>query len=80
MPRIGPSEHHHAAVCKLDAAGLLDLLRLIGMHVHDIAAHLPRVAQIVREVWSGRTDRYSEQRAADDRTPRSKVEMYHIGG
>ena len=36
---------------------------------------------IIRGVWSGREDRYSEIRTMfTDDAPRKKVEMYHIGG
>lgn len=37
------------------------------------------LAGLVRTVWSGRDDRYSELRADRDRSE-SKVEMYYIGG
>ncbi|MEB2289109.1 MAG: GTP 3',8-cyclase MoaA [Anaerolineae bacterium] len=37
------------------------------------------LAALVSGVWRARTDRYSEMRASV-RTPREKVEMYHIGG
>lgn len=35
--------------------------------------------QIVRDIWTQRTDRYSEERT-ELSEPREKVEMYHIGG
>ncbi len=40
------------------------------------------VADIIREVWSGRKDRYSEERLSNTKElkNRSKVEMSHIGG
>lgn len=40
------------------------------------------LAAMIAGVWSGRTDRYSELRAAlrESRTAQSKVEMYYIGG
>ena len=38
------------------------------------------IEQLVRQVWRGRADRYSELRAALTRPRRRKVEMYHIGG
>jgi cyclic pyranopterin phosphate synthase len=36
--------------------------------------------QIVRQVWVGRADRYSEDRTALTKPRSDKVEMYHIGG
>jgi cyclic pyranopterin phosphate synthase len=40
------------------------------------------IASLVRQVWSGRTDRYSELRATLRAAPAAepKVEMYYIGG
>ncbi len=40
------------------------------------------IASLVRQVWTGRTDRYSELRATLRTAPASspKVEMYYIGG
>ena len=38
------------------------------------------IEQIVRGIWSGRDDRYSEIRTMFTDEPRKKVEMYHIGG
>jgi hypothetical protein len=40
------------------------------------------LAQIIRQVWSGREDRYSELRAnlRDASGDHTKVEMYYIGG
>ena len=38
------------------------------------------IEEIVRGVWSGRDDRYSEIRTMFTDEPRQKVEMYHIGG
>lgn len=35
--------------------------------------------QIIRDIWTQRTDRYSEERT-ELSEPREKVEMYHIGG
>ncbi|NND01204.1 MAG: GTP 3',8-cyclase MoaA [Acidimicrobiia bacterium] len=39
----------------------------------------PRLAEVVAEVWSARTDRYSEQRS-EATLPFPKVEMSYIGG
>ena len=36
--------------------------------------------QILRGIWNGRADRYSEQRAALPRQREPKVEMFHVGG
>ena len=40
------------------------------------------LAGIIRRVWTGRADRYSEQRAAlrEDGREIQKMEMYYIGG
>ncbi len=38
------------------------------------------IEEIVRNIWSGRDDRYSEIRTMFTDEPREKVEMYHIGG
>ena len=38
------------------------------------------IEDIVRGIWSGRDDRYSEIRTMFTDEPRKKVEMYHIGG
>ena len=38
------------------------------------------IEEIVRGIWSGRDDRYSEIRTMFTDEPRKKVEMYHIGG
>ena len=38
------------------------------------------LGQILRKVWMGRTDRYSEQRTSLTKPRPGKVEMYHIGG
>ena len=38
------------------------------------------IEEIVRGIWSGRDDRYSEIRTTFTDEPRKKVEMYHIGG
>ena len=38
------------------------------------------IEEIVRGIWSGREDRYSEIRTMFTDEPRKKVEMYHIGG
>ena len=38
------------------------------------------IEEIVRGVWTGRDDRYSEIRTMFTDEPRKKVEMYHIGG
>ncbi len=38
------------------------------------------IESIVRGIWSGRDDRYSEIRTMFTDEPRKKVEMYHIGG
>ncbi|MDA1188739.1 MAG: GTP 3',8-cyclase MoaA [Chloroflexi bacterium] len=37
------------------------------------------IETIIRNIWTARTDRYSEERASMTK-PRRKVEMYHIGG
>jgi cyclic pyranopterin phosphate synthase len=37
------------------------------------------IESILRNMWSSRTDRYSEERS-ELTTPRDKIEMYHIGG
>jgi cyclic pyranopterin phosphate synthase len=41
-----------------------------------------RLARHLREIWTARADRYSELRAARDRSPRApaKIEMSYIGG
>jgi GTP 3',8-cyclase len=36
--------------------------------------------ELIRSVWGGRTDRYSEQRASLRRSEERKVEMFYIGG
>lgn len=38
------------------------------------------VAKLITEIWNGRTDRYSEERAVGSDKKRRKVEMFHIGG
>jgi len=38
------------------------------------------LGQRIREIWGGRNDRYSEERAEHGATKDTKVEMYHIGG
>jgi GTP 3',8-cyclase len=38
------------------------------------------IEQIVREIWSNRTDRYSEIRTEINKHRGNKVEMFHIGG
>jgi cyclic pyranopterin phosphate synthase len=36
---------------------------------------------LIERVWTGRSDRYSEQRGADTaRGSRERIEMYQIGG
>ncbi len=40
-----------------------------------------QLLEMIRTVWLGRTDRYSEQRAQLRRSgERRKIEMYYIGG
>ena len=60
---------------------------LFGHRGHDLR-HLLReeaaddgvLRQRLTAIWSGRSDRYSEQRTAETAPARPKVEMSHIGG
>jgi cyclic pyranopterin phosphate synthase len=58
---------------------------LFGIHgtpLRDVlrgGASDAELEQIIRQMWSQRTDRYSEIRTSMTQ-PRPKVEMYHIGG
>ncbi|GAB4408511.1 MAG: GTP 3',8-cyclase MoaA [Anaerolineae bacterium] len=58
---------------------------LFGAHGTDLRGPLragatdAELLELVAGVWRARTDRYSELRAQLD-MPRTKVEMYHIGG
>lgn len=38
------------------------------------------LAALITGTWTGRTDRYSEERTDTSRSNQQKVEMYHIGG
>ena len=38
------------------------------------------LTNVIRSLWGERTDRYSEQRTAQTRFPKTKVEMYRVGG
>ena len=38
------------------------------------------LTDLIRNVWLGRADRYSEQRSTQTEDPRRKIEMYYIGG
>jgi cyclic pyranopterin phosphate synthase len=38
------------------------------------------LSELIRKVWLGREDRYSEQRATQKEHPLRKIEMYYIGG
>ena len=38
------------------------------------------LTELIRKVWLGREDRYSEQRATQKEHPLRKIEMYYIGG
>lgn len=38
------------------------------------------LSTFISRIWDGRQDRYSEERHKSTDSPRSKVEMYHIGG
>lgn len=59
---------------------------LFASEGHDLRGHLRAGAsdddliEIISGIWSNRTDRYSEERAAMSDMPGNKVEMYHIGG
>ena len=58
---------------------------LFGTRGHDLRAPLRagasdvELTELVRSIWHGRGDRYSERRTAAT-TERAKVEMSHIGG
>ena len=58
----------------LFAAGGFDLRALLRGGASD-----EEITTAVRRLWSGRSDRYSEQRGEESRL-RPKVEMSHIGG
>ena len=58
----------------LFASGGTDLKTPLRLGASD-----PELADIVRRVWSARTDRYSEERAEPTRQ-REKIQMYQIGG
>jgi len=58
----------------LFAAGGTDLKTPLRAGASDA-----ELAQIIARVWSGRTDRYSEERAEPTRG-REKIQMYQIGG
>ncbi|MEE4184827.1 MAG: GTP 3',8-cyclase MoaA, partial [Gammaproteobacteria bacterium] len=58
----------------LFAAHGLDLREPLRSGVTDA-----ELLELVRTIWSNRTDRYSELRARDG-APADKVEMYYIGG
>ena len=69
---------------RLSANGKLYLC-LFATHGHDLRALLrdgasdDAIAEVLGNVWRGRTDRYSEVRSENTRGLR-KVEMSHIGG
>ena len=55
----------------------------IGNAIVDVLAKADdALLELIREIWLGRTDRYSEQRAALRAAAgdRRKIEMHYIGG
>lgn len=60
---------------------------LFASQGYDLRGHLRsgqadgEIAEAIRKVWSGRSDRYSEERSSHrDSGPSPKIEMSHIGG
>ena len=74
----------HCSRARLSADGRLYTC-LFGLRGHDLRASLrdgtghKQLADEIRRVWIGRTDRYSEQRTGDT-AALPKVEMSYIGG
>ncbi|SEN63645.1 cyclic pyranopterin monophosphate synthase subunit MoaA [Mesobacillus persicus] len=69
---------------RLSASGMLYTC-LFASKGHDIRSPLrtdltdEQLTKLLGDIWSGRTDRYSEERS-EASTSRKKIEMSHIGG
>ncbi len=70
--RLSPEGKIYTCLFASDGTDLWGPLR------HGNSDH--EIEEIVRETWSRRTDRYSEERTSQTKPGRRKVEMYHIGG
>ena len=64
----------HFYTCLFAEEGV-DLLTPMREGADDAA-----IRKLIVDIWNGRTDRYSEERAAGSGKKRKKVEMFHIGG